>query len=148
MNAFIGNDELMKSNRMRNYIENEPNEFLSDVMSMYFVGIGPLTLAAINEGWMRNIDEMRKIIKNISFRVTTVSSNKPITSYVTFTGCRDTELVEWLNKKGIGVIDFGSKTQYLIIPNKEYQNKKTQIAKSKGLYILTIDEVKYFFEPF
>lgn len=148
LNAFIGNDELMKSNKMRNYIENEPNEFLSDVMSMYFVGIGPLTLAAINEGWMRNIDEMRKIIKNISFRATTVSSNKPITSYVTFTGCRDTELVEWLNKKGIGVIDFGSKTQYLIIPNKEYQNKKTQVAKSKGLYILTIDEVKSFFEPF
>lgn len=148
LNAFIGNDELMKSNKMRNYIENEPNEFLSDIMSMYFVGIGPLTLAAINEGWMRNIDEMRKIIKNISFRATTVSSNKPITSYVTFTGCRDTELVEWLNKKGIGVIDFGSKTQYLIIPNKEYQNKKTQVAKSKGLYILTIDEVKNFFEPF
>jgi hypothetical protein len=56
--------------------------------------------------------------------------------------------VEWLNKKGIGVIDFGSKTQYLIIPNKEYQNKKTNIAKSKGLHILTIDEVKSFFEPF
>lgn len=148
LNIFIGNDELLKSNKMRDYIENESSDFLSDIMSTYFVGIGPLTLAAINEGWMRNIDEMRRIIKNISFRVTTVSSNKPITTYVTFTGCRDTELVEWLNKKGIGVIDFSSKTQYLIIPNKEYQNKKTNIAKSKGLYILTIDEVKSFFEPF
>ena len=130
LNAFIGNDELLKSNKMRNYIENEPNEFLSDIMSMYFVGIGPLTLAAINEGWMRNIDEMRRIIKNISFRVTTVSSNKPITSYVTFTGCRDTELVEWLNKKGIGVIDFGSKTQYLIIPNKEYIRIRKQTLRN------------------
>lgn len=148
LNQCFGIDELNKSNKIIQYINDDPDKFIYDILTQYYNGIGNATIRAINEGWMKNYLEMREILKHMTFKITTVSNVSPMNTFVTFTGCRDMELVEWLNNKGIGVIDFGSKTQYLIIPNKEYQNKKTQVAKSKGLYILTIDEVKYFFEPF
>ena len=150
LNGFFGNDEMKKSNGIRMYVDSNSNKFIEEVLTGYYEGVGDITIRVINEGWMRNIEEMRKIIKHISFRITTSVSNPgvPITTYVTFTGCRDEELVEWLLNKGVATIDFGSKTEYLIIPNKDYQNNKTAKAKSKGLYILPIGEVKDFFEPF
>lgn len=148
LNLFVGDDELKKGNVIRHYVLDNPDEFLSDVMTRYYPGIGPATLAAINEGWMRRIDMMKELIQYISFRVTSNLNKRPITTYVTFTGCRDEELTNWLLERGIGVIDFSNRTQYLIIPNKDYQNTKTQRAKDRGLYIIPIDDVRYFFEPF
>lgn len=149
LNGFFGNDEMKKGNGIKMYIDSDPSKFIEEVLSGYYVGIGDMTYRSINEGWMRNIDEMRKIAKHVTFKATTnVSNSKPLTTYVTFTGCRDEELVNWLLSKGVGTIDFGSKTEYLIVPNKTYENNKTAKAKSKGLIILPIDEVEDFFEPF
>ena len=149
LNTSFGNDEMRKSNMIKSYLDMEdPEEFIYEVMSGYFEGIGDAKTRSITEGWLRNFKEMQTIVKNITFKCTTVSNGKPINTYVTFTGCRNEELVDWLSTKGIGIIDFGSKTQYLIVPNKEYQNKKTEIAKNKGLHIIPIDEVKDFFESF
>lgn len=148
LNTLIGKNEFERGNIIRHYVNDiDPQVFLSEIIFRYYYpGIGPATLSAINEGWMRNINDMRKTILHITFRVTT--SDVPVKCYATFTGCRDTELSEWLRTKGVDVIDFSNKTQYLIVPNKDYQNNKTQRAIDKGVYIVPIDEAKSFFEPF
>lgn len=148
LNGYFGTDEMKKSNGIRMYVDSNPIDFIEEILSKWYVGIGDMTLRNINEGWMRNIEEMRKIIKHITFRITTSVSSPgvPITTHVTFTGCRDEELSKWLLDKGVATIDFGSKTEYLIIPNKDYQNNKTAKAKAKGIHIIPIEEVKKIFE--
>lgn len=147
LNQLIGNDEMKKSNIIRDYIENHTaEEFISFLFGHSYIGIGDSTIIRMQKCILDNFDEMREIIKNISFKSTTSVSNNSINTYVTFTGCRDNELSEWLLSKCVGTVDFGSKTKFLIVPNESYQNKKTQIANNKGIPIIPIDKVKYTFE--
>lgn len=144
LNQSFGNDELRKGNMIKGYLDMEgPEEFIYEIMTQWFPGIGDAKTRAINEGWMKHFKEMQDIIDHISFRITTVSKpNVQIQGRVTFTGCRDEELSKSLLEKGYETIDFSSKTDILIIPNKEYNNSKTAKAKVKGIKIYTIDEVK------
>ena len=148
LNESFGNDELRKGNMIKGYLDMEdPEEFLYEIMSGYFDGIGDAKRRAINEGWLRNFKMMQEIIPYITFRITTVSKSKITKGYITFTGCRDESLVKTLAEKGYETIDFGSKTEYLIIPNSTYSNNKTAKAKAKGITLVTLEAAKNnFFE--
>lgn len=149
LNESFGNDELRKGNMIKGYLDMEdPEEFLYEViMNGYFDGVGDAKKRSINEGWLRNFKMMQQIIPHITFRITTVSKSNRVKGYVTFTGCRDEELSKTLSEKGYETIDFGSKTEYLIIPNNDYSNNKTAKAKAKGITIITLDAAKNnFFE--
>ena len=143
LNTTFGNDEMRKSNMIQGYLDMEdPEEFIYEVMSGYFDGIGDAKTRAITEGWLKNFNEMQTIIDHITFRITTVSKPSISLGGVTFTGCRDAELAKTLSEKGYDVIDFSTKTKILIVPNKDYNNNKTAKAKTMGIPIYTIDDVK------
>lgn len=140
LNSMFGNDELKKSNGIMMYINNEDDSvFINDCLSRYIPGVGEATKRAIHEGWMRNLPEMRKIIKHISFKITTNVSSANSKGRVTFTGVRDENLKRMLIEAGYEINDFSlSKTKYLIVPDERYANNKTMKANSNGIPVMTL----------
>jgi len=142
LNTIFGDNELRKSNYMIMYIENEDDSlFINECLLRHYIpGIGDATKRAIHEGWLRNIKEMRKIIKHVSFKITSNVSNNNSKGIVTFTGIRDKDFAERLIKSGYAVGDFSNNTTILIVPDKEYVSNKVVKARKLGIPIYTITE--------
>lgn len=142
LNELFGRDELQKSNSIRFYLKTENhNAFLDDCMVKYIPGIGPATRKAIHEGWLKNFDEMSRIVDFITFKITTNVSNPGVKGRVTFTGVRDDNLVKLLTEAGYEVNDFSTtKTKYLIVPDERYANNKTMKANTVGIPVITITD--------
>lgn len=140
LNTVFGRDELKKSNGIIYYIDNDDSTlFLTECLVQHIPNVGVATKRSIHEGWLKNIDEMKKIIHHISFKITTVS-NMNTKAKVTLTGFRDKDLISRLAESGYAIQDFNNSTEYLIIPDSNYNNQKTFKAKNMGIPILTKDE--------
>lgn len=125
LDTVFGVDAMVVSNNIIRYINSEPDEFINEINSHCILGVGPATLRTVNEYWRRNIDMMRKIVKHVTFDVTTKTNNSNHIANVTFTGFRDDELVKRMNEFGYDYVDYSKKTDILVIPNPMYSNKKT-----------------------
>lgn len=142
LNGAFGNDELNKSNMMIDYINMEPYEFVYEILTgRDYKGIGDVTKTVIENRFVKLNEEMRKILPYVTFKTTT-KTNANVKAYVTFTGCRPTEEDSvMLNNRGYVVIDFGAKTNILIVPNDTYENNKTKKCHAKNIPIITYTEM-------
>ena len=139
LNSICNGNEIVKYNLIKTYFdENVTDLDQTDLGKLYIPGIGNATKRAMCEGWKRNFDEMKELIKYISFKITTVSSGTK--GRVTLTGTRDKQLIEYLIEKGYDVGDFSMSTNYLIVPDKDFMSSKVAKAHKKGIPIYTIEE--------
>ena len=137
LNSIIGNDEMKKSNIVRHIVLESPEEF-GELLLTKVKGLGPATIKAMNEGWMTNFDTMKKIINNISFRITT---SKGSVDKICLSGTRDRNVINHLISKGYDVVDnFTRDIKYLVIPDKSFTSSKISKAEKLGIKILTIEE--------
>lgn len=137
LNSIIGNDEMKKSNIVRHIVLESPEEF-GELLLTKVKGLGPATIKAMNEGWMTNLDMMKKIINNISFRITT---SKGSVDKICLSGTRDRNVINHLISKGYDVVDnFTRDVKYLVIPDKSFTSSKISKAEKLGIKILTIEE--------
>ena len=137
LNSIIGNDEMKKSNIVRHIVLESPEEF-GELLLTKVKGLGPATIKAMNEGWMTNLDMMKKIINNISFRITT---SKGSVDKICLSGTRDRNVINYLISKGYDVVDnFTRDVKYLVIPDKSFTSSKISKAEKLGIKILTIEE--------
>lgn len=137
LNSIIGNDEMKKSNIIRHIVLESPEEF-GELLLTKVKGLGPATIKAMNEGWMTNLDMMKKIINNISFRITT---SKGSVDKICLSGTRDRNVINHLISKGYDVVDnFTRDVKYLVIPDKSFTSSKIFKAEKLGIKILTIEE--------
>lgn len=137
LNSIIGNDEMKKSNIVRHIVLESPEEF-GELLLTKVKGLGPATIKAMNEGWMTNLDMMKKIINNISFRITT---SKGSVDKICLSGTRDRNVINHLISKGYDVVDnFTRDIKYLVIPDKSFTSSKISKAEKLGIKILTIEE--------
>ena len=114
-----------------------PEEF-GELLLTKVKGLGPATIKAMNEGWMTNLDMMKKIINNISFRITT---SKGSVDKICLSGTRDRNVINHLISKGYDVVDnFTRDVIYLVIPDKSFTSSKISKAEKLGIKILTIEE--------
>lgn len=137
LNSIIGNDEMKKSNIVRHIVLESPEEF-GELLLTKVKGLGPATIKAMNEGWMTNLDMMKKIINNISFRITT---SKGSVDKICLSGTRDRNVINHLISKGYDVVDnFTRDVKYLVIPDRSFTSSKISKAEKLGIKILTIEE--------
>lgn len=139
LDFHFGRDELKKFNCVLQLLNEEPSSFSEVLMSTKIKGIGPSTMKAMHEGWYTNFDEMKKIAKYVTFRITTVSNTRSL-GRVTLSGTRDASLIKALTNKGYNVDEWSKETKYLIIPDKEFRSSKVAKAEKLGIPILTINE--------
>ena len=137
LNSIIGNDEMKKSNIVRHIVLESPEEF-GELLLTKVKGLGPATIKAMNEGWMTNLDMMKKIINNISFRITT---SKGSVDKICLSRTRDRNVINYLISKGYDVVDnFTRDVKYRVIPDKSFTSSKISKAEKLGIKILTIEE--------
>ena len=143
-NSIIGNDEMKKSNIVRHIVLESPEEF-GELLLTKVKGLGPATIKAMNEGWMTNLDMMKKIINNISFRITTPKGS---VDKICLSGTRDRNVINHLISKGYDVVDnFTRDVKYLVIPDKSFTSSKISKAEKLGIKILTIEEAMWLKAP-
>ena len=135
--SVLGNDEMYRSNVIRHIFTEAPEEF--DTLLVQNVrGIGTATIKAMNEGFMSNKEMFKRLIKYISFKITTNVSNL---GRVCLTGTRDKTVIDYLTKKGYNVTDTLTKDTVLVVrPDTMFESGKTKKAHELGIKIITVNE--------
>lgn len=137
LTSILGNDEMYRSNVIKHIFTDAPEEF-DDLLVQGVRGIGTATVKSMNEGFITNKDMFARLIKFITFKVTTDVTNK---GKVCLTGTRDKTLIDHLTKKGYHVSDSLTKdTIYVVRPDPMFESGKTKKAYQLGIKIITLQE--------
>lgn len=137
LTSILGNDEMYRSNVIKHIFTDAPEEF-DDLLVQGVRGIGTATVKSMNEGFITNKDMFARLIKFITFKVTTDVTNK---GKVCLTGTRDKTLIDHLTKKGYHVSDSLTKdTMYVVRPDPMFESGKTKKAYQLGIKIITLQE--------
>ena len=106
-----------------------------------YPNIGSAKLSRIIEGVQVEWDTICRTFKHITFKT---SSNKQYKGTVTLTGTRNKNLIQTLEEHDWNVVDFNSKIDYLIIPERGYTSSKTEKATKYGITIIPVEEAFNF----
>lgn len=137
LTSILGNDEMYRSNVIKHIFTDAPEEF-DDLLVQGVRGIGTATVKSMNEGFITNKDMFARLIKFITFKVTTDVTNK---GKVCLTGTRDKTLIDHLTKKCYQVTDSLTKDTVLVVrPDPMFESGKTKKAYNLGIKIITINE--------
>ena len=123
---------------------NEGGEDLLRVNIVNIKGIGPETANTIvNElpffGKDISLILVMENVKSIKADLVNLNIKK-----IRFTGCRDSELIEFLSNKGHDITggSITKDTDILLVPDPYYESSKTKKALTNGIEIIPIDEFK------
>lgn len=103
-------------------------------------GVGPTLAKQAAVGFPKLLTWLEKNpeIKLVKPKQVKVSSKKLAGQFITFTGFRDSLVVDRIVKNGGEYVDFGSKTTLLVYGGK--QSTKVDKAKSKGIKVMPVDQ--------
>ena len=131
----VGNND-MPSDIKHLLSKSTPEEFLDKVL-WCTVGVGNTTLANINEGIRNNWNTISNTSKYVTFQ-----KPKRTSGVICMTGTRDKRVIQILENKGFTVTDsMNRNVSMLIVPDHNFESKKTQIAKINHIRIYTVDEI-------
>ena len=131
----VGNND-MPSDIKYLLSKSTPEEFLDKVL-WCTVGVGNTTLANINEGIRNNWNTISNTSKYVTFQ-----KPKRTSGVICMTGTRDKRVIQILENKGFTVTDsMNRNVSMLIVPDHNFESKKTQIAKINHIRIYTVDEI-------
>lgn len=117
-----------------------PDEFLNKIL-WYTHGIGPATVASINEGIRNNWKTISTIIHYITFDKET-GSNGVSKGVVCLSGTRDETLKTALKRRGYEVTDsFNKRCVAVVIPNPTFESSKVGKARDNGIPVYTMNQV-------
>ena len=134
MNSALQNISIM--------IKSKDKAPLLDALIMYgnkFPNIGAAKLRSIVHGIHQTWDLICKTFPYIKFK--TYPTGLPTKGFVAMTGTRDPELTATLVQNGWDVCDFNTKVNVLIVPNKSFTSRKTELAKKHNIPIRTVEEI-------
>jgi NAD-dependent DNA ligase len=138
LNSVYGNDMNVASDDITQlcYL-NDPDDFLNKML-WYTHGIGPATIASINEGIRNNWTNMQRMIDYITFEKSSVNTK----GVVCLSGTRDERLTNELERRGYEVTDaFNKKCIAVVIPNPMFTSSKVDKANKNGIPVYTMNQV-------
>ena len=134
MNSALQNISIM--------IKSNDKATLLDALMIYgnkFPNIGAAKLRSIVHGIHQTWDLICKTFPYIKFK--TYLTGLPTKGFVAMTGTRDPELTATLVQNGWDVCDFNTKVNVLVVPNKSFTSRKTELAKKHNIPIRTVEEM-------
>jgi NAD-dependent DNA ligase len=124
------------------WIKSNDKSPLLDALIIYgnkFPNIGAAKLRSIVHGIHQTWDLICKTFPYIKFK--TCPTGLPTKGFVAMTGTRDPELTATLVQNGWDVCDFNTKVNVLVVPNKSFTSRKTELAKKHNIPIRTVEEM-------
>ena len=124
------------------WIKSNDKSPLLDALIIYgnkFPNIGAAKLRSIVHGIHQTWDLICKTFPYIKFK--TYPTGLPTKGFVAMTGTRDPELTATLVQNGWEVCDFNTKVNVLVVPNKSFASRKTELAKKHNIPIRTVEEM-------
>lgn len=122
------------------FIETNDKTPLLDALTRYRIpNVGPSKIRSIVYGIHQTWDLICKTFPYIKFK--TYPTGLPTKGFVAMTGTRDPELTATLVQNGWEVCDFNTKVNVLVVPNKSFTSRKTELAKKHNIPIRTVEEM-------
>ena len=122
------------------FIETNNKSPLLDALTKYRIpNVGPSKIRSIVYGIHQTWDLICKTFPYIKFK--TYPTGLPTKGFVAMSGTRDSELTVKLVQNGWDVVDFNTKVNVLVVPNKSFTSRKTELAKKHNIPIRTVEEM-------